>query len=331
MKNNCCLTGLGYYVPEKVMTNHDFELLMDTSDEWITTRTGIKQRHVCTDQACSDLAYNSSILALEEASLTPQELTHIIVATFTSDALIPNAACVLLEKLGHRNIAAVDINTACTGFIYGLELARGLCMLPGESNVLVVASEALTTRVNFADRSTCVLFGDGAGAAVVSSSCRDSARMPGRLLDVILKSDGALGELLTIKGGGSAYPMALGETVKANFFVQMEGREVFKHAVRSMYNVSLEILERNNVRPGDIDLVVPHQANIRIIEALAKKMNLDPANLFVNVQKYGNTSAASVPIALAEAKKTGRIKPGYLVLMVAFGGGFTWGSALVQF
>ncbi len=331
MKNNCCLTGLGYYVPKKVMTNHDFELLMDTSDEWITTRTGIKQRHVCTDQACSDLAYHSSILALEQASLAPRELTHIIVATFTPDALIPNAACILLEKLGHRNIAAVDINTACTGFIYGLELARGLCMLPGETNVLVVASEALTTRVNFSDRSTCVLFGDGAGAAVVSNSCHHPAAMPGRLLDVSLKADGALGELLTIKGGGSAHPLALGDTVKENFFVQMEGREVFKHAVRSMYNVSLEIMERNNIRPWDIDLVVPHQANIRIIEALAKKMNLDPANLFVNVQKYGNTSAASVPIALAEAKEKGRIKPGDLVLMVAFGGGFTWGAALVQF
>ncbi|WP_291322020.1 beta-ketoacyl-ACP synthase III [Desulfonatronospira sp.] len=331
MKNNCCLTGLGYYVPEKIMTNHDFALLMDTSDEWITTRTGIKQRHVCTHQACSDLAYQSSVLALKEASLTPRQLTHVIVATFTPDAFIPNAACLLLEKLGHRNIAALDINTACTGFIYGLELARGLCMLPGEANVLVVASEVLTSRVNFADRVTCVLFGDGAGAAVVSSSCHGAAGMSGRLVDVNLKADGALGELLTLKGGGSAHPLALGDTVTENFFVQMAGREVFKHAVRSMYNVSMEILERNNIRSGDIDLVVPHQANIRIIEALAKKMNLDPANLFVNVQKYGNTSAASVPIALAEAKETGRINPGDLVLLVAFGGGFTWGSALVQY
>ena len=330
-QNNSFLTGCGFHLPEKVMTNHDFESLVDTSDEWITTRTGIKQRHISTGQACSDLGYQAAVQALHEAGLTPQQLTHVLMTTFTPDTHIPNAACVLLEKLGQRNIAAMDINTACTGFIYGLEVARGLCALSEDANVLVVASEVLTSRVNIKDRSTSVLFGDGAGAAVLSGSRPPGHELCGNLTDVCLKADGSLGELLTVKGGGSAYPLRLGQMVSENFFIQMEGREVFKHAVRSMFNVSMEILERNNLRPEDVNLVIPHQANIRIIDALAKKMNLDPDNLFVNVQKYGNTSAASVPIALGEAIQLKRIKAGDLVLMVAFGGGFTWGSALVQY
>ncbi len=331
MKYNCYITGFGFHVPEKIMTNHDFEHLVDTSDEWITSRTGIKQRHISAGQTCSDLAYQASLQALKEALITPQELTHIIMATFTPDTYLPNAACVLLEKLKHSNIAVMDINTACTGFVSGLEIARGLCAISSKANVLLVASEVLTSRVNFDDRSTCVLFGDGAGAAVISSTCSPAHNMAGSLVDVCLKADGALGELLTVKGGGSAYPLTLGQPVGENFFVQMEGREVFKHAVRSMYNVSLEILENNSVRPQDVSLVVPHQANIRIIDALAKKMNLDSSRIFVNVQKYGNTSAASVPIALAEARESGKIRAGDLVLLVAFGGGFTWGAALVRF
>ncbi len=331
MKNDCYLTGYGFHAPQKVMTNQDFERLVDTSDDWITARTGIKERRICTGENCTDLAYQASIQALQEAALTPEDLTHVILATFTPDTFVPNGACSLLEKLGHRNIAALDVNAACTGFLYALELARGLCMLPSPSNILVVASEALTSRVNFQDRGTCVLFGDGAGAAVISDQPSRNQEINSHLVDVCLKADGALGNLLTVKGGGSAYPLSLGDTVGENFFVQMEGREVFRQAVRSMYNVSQEILERNGLRPEDVNLVIPHQANIRIIEALAKKLNLDPGNLFVNVQKYGNTSAASVPIALAEAKLQGQIKPGDLILLVAFGGGFTWGAALVRF
>jgi 3-oxoacyl-[acyl-carrier-protein] synthase-3 len=234
---------------------------------------------------------------------------------------------VLQKKLGIKDIPCCDVNAACTGFIYALDLARGLCALYPEANVLVVASEVVTSRVNFNDRSTCVLFGDGAGAAILSNSTPNGAVVE----DILLKADGSLGELLSVKGGGSAYPLKFGQQADEDFFVQMQGRPVFKHAVRSMTNIAHEILKKNNLSVEDINLLIPHQANNRIIEAVTKKLELSPEKVFVNVQDYGNTSAASVPIALAEAKEKGRISPGDRVLLVAFGGGFTWGAALLKF
>ncbi len=331
MKNSCYIAGFSYFVPEGVLTNRDLERFVDTNDEWIVSRTGIRQRHVAGGQTCSDLAYEASRTALQRSGLEPGDITHIITATFTPDAYVPNAACVIMEKLGIRGIPAMDINAACTGFVYGIELARGLCQLSSGSRILLVASEVVTSRINFKDRSTSVLFGDGAGACVLTRESPGGGIPAGYIEDVLLRADGSLGPLLTVKGGGSGYPLVLGETVGDDFFVQMEGREVFKHAVRSMRDVSMDILKKNNITADDIDLFIPHQANIRIIEALAKLMHVKEEKIFVNVHEYGNTSAASVPIALADAWEKGRIRPGQLVLMVAFGGGFTWGATLIRF
>ncbi|MFO7729007.1 MAG: beta-ketoacyl-ACP synthase III [Desulfonatronovibrio sp.] len=331
MTKNSYIAGFSFYVPETVLTNKDLEKLVDTNDEWIISRTGIRQRHIVSTQACSDLACQASLATLKKACLKPGDITHIIIATFTPDAYVPNAACILMEKMGIRGIPAMDVNAACTGFVYGVELARGLCLLNPAAKVLLVASEVVTSRINMQDRSTSVLFGDGAGACVISGEPFDDNAPAGYIQDVLLRADGSLGSLLTVKGGGSASPMCPGQQAGDDFFVQMEGREVFKHAVRSMKNVSLEILGKNSLNIDEIDLFIPHQANIRIIEALTRLMGVREEKVFVNVQDYGNTSAASVPIALAEAWEKGRIKPGYLVLLVAFGGGFTWGATLIKF
>ncbi|MFW5730171.1 MAG: beta-ketoacyl-ACP synthase III [Desulfonatronovibrionaceae bacterium] len=325
------IAGFSFHVPEKIMTNKDFEQLVDTNDEWITSRTGIRMRHVAENQACSDLAREASLAAMEDACVRPDEITHIITATFTPDAYVPNAACMLMEKLGIRGIPAMDLNAACTGFLYGLETARGICCLHPQARVLLVASEIVTSRVNFRDRSTAVLFGDGAGACIVSASKFEAEVAFGYVKDILLRADGSLGGLLTVKGGGSAFPLGFGQATEDSFYVQMEGREVFRHAVRSMTGICTEILARNRLGPDSIHLFIPHQANIRIIEALARKLNIAEDRLYINVQRYGNTSAASVPIALAEAWQSSCISPGQLVLLVAFGGGFTCGAALLQF
>jgi 3-oxoacyl-[acyl-carrier-protein] synthase-3 len=311
------------------MTNADLERIVDTSDEWIVTRTGIKARHFAQDdEPCSVLAYNAACKALENAGLTPQDLTHILVGTCSGDYNLPTTACLLQDMLGLKGLPAFDLAAACSGFLYGLETARAFTSLYPDARILVVGSEVVTARVNFEDRTTCVLFGDGAGAAVVTGSGN-----PGRIkvVDAMLKADGSVGGLLTIHGGGSACKPRLGQTIGPEYFVQMNGRDVFKHAVRCMAEISGTILERNGLTAGDIDLIIPHQANIRIIEAIAKKLDVDMEKVFVNVDRIGNTSAASIPIALTEAVSTGRIQPGMKVLLSAFGGGFTWASALLQF
>jgi len=327
MKNEVYVLGLGHYVPEKVLTNQELEKRVETSDEWITTRTGIKERRIADGQTCSDLALEASKIALAQAQLDSHELTHIIVATFTPDSYIPSAAATLQAKLGVSNIPCMDVSAACTGFLYGLEVARCICKTYAEAKVLVVASEIVTSRTNFADRRTCVLFGDGAGAVILGSNQTGRARV----VDILLHANGKLGDLLTVTGGGSSHPPQLGEPIDENYFVQMQGQEVFKYAVRYMANVCKDILVKNNLSSEQIDLFVPHQANVRIIDALRKKLELDPEKVFVNVQNYGNTSAASVPLALSEAYAEGKIKSGDKVLMVAFGGGFTWGSSILQF
>ncbi len=318
-------------MPQQVMTNKDFEKLVDTTDEWITSRTGIHRRHIAANQSCSDLALQASLQALERSGINPRDLTHILLTTFTPDAYVPNAACILMEKLGVRGIPAMDVNAACTGFIYGIELARAICALHPDSMILLTASEVVTSRINLTDRSTAVLFGDGSGACVIAAKPFSNIPSSCYVTDVLLEADGSLGSLLTVNGGGSAHAMKLGQKVDHNFFVQMEGREVFKHAVRSMREISRKILHKNNLTIDDIDLFIPHQANMRIIESLSKKMQIHPDNIFINVQDYGNTSAASIPIALADAWEKGRISKGDLVMLVAFGGGFTWGAVLVQF
>jgi len=329
MKHDAYIRGLGFYVPEKVLTNADLEALVETTDEWITTRTGIRERHIAAPgETTSDLGLHAARAALADAGMDADELTHILVCTLTPDFYCPPAACLLEEKLGIRGKFAQDLNAACSGFVYGLETARAILALHPQAKVLVCAAEVLTSRTNWADRRTCVLFGDGAGAAVLSAEPAPGAA---RLVDARLYSDGSLGQLLTVKGGGSAYPMKLGDVVDENFFVQMAGQEVFKHAVRNMTAVCEEVLAASGATTAEVDFLVPHQANLRIIDAVAKKLSIPEERCVVTIDRYGNSSASSVAIALAEAKNTGRIVPGSKVLLAVFGGGFTWGSALIQF
>jgi len=330
MNTPCLIRGMGHAVPDSVLTNADFERMVDTNDEWIVSRTGIKERHVALHgETCVDLSTIAAKRALEDAGMAADQLTHVLVATFSADTPIPSAACMLSHRLGLSGRVSMDLSAACSGFLYALETARALIVLHPEAKILVVGCDIVSSRTDYTDRSTCVLFGDGAGACVVTAD--EPGVRGGRVLDVLLASDGAMGDLLTIKGGGSGAPYKMGETVRRNFFVEMNGREVYKYAVRAMSSICEEMLARHNVAHEAVDLFIPHQANMRIIEAVGKRMGMPEERVFANLQHYGNTSAASVPIALSEARIQGRIKDGGLVLLGTFGGGFTWGSALVRF
>lgn len=324
------IRGLGAHLPEKILTNQDLEKMVETSDEWIVTRTGIKRRRIAPEGTrSSDLAAQAAQKALAAAGLQAGELTHVLCATLTPDSFTPSTACVLALKLGIPGVPAMDVSAACSGFLYGLETARALVALHPQAKVLLACCEVLSTRVNWADRGTCVLFGDGAGAAVL---CAPQEGLAGpQVLDILLASDASDAEALTIYGGGSAHPYKLGDTVGPEYFIQMQGREVYKWAVRSMADICTQLLARHGLTTADVDLFISHQANLRIIEAVGKKLNLPEERVFVNITEYGNTSAASVPIAMVEALESGAAKPGQLGLLAAFGGGFTWGAALVRF
>jgi 3-oxoacyl-[acyl-carrier-protein] synthase-3 len=327
--NRYYIHGTGYYVPEKVLTNKDFESMVDTSDEWITSRTGIEERRIAAQgEASSDMALEAAKRALADAGMEASELTHIIVSTLTPDTYCPSCACWLEEKLGVKGLTALDVNAACSGFMYGLQTARAMLALDPKAKVLLVASETLSSRTNYSDRSTCVLFGDGAGAAILSSSAKDAKA---EVLDIELGSDGEFAPLLTVKGGGSAYPYKPNEPVNDEFFIEMQGREVFKIATRTMEMVARQVLERNSMQNGDLDLLIPHQANVRIINHVGQRLGFPEDRIYINVNKYGNTSAASVGIALAEARENGAVKSGDNALIVTFGGGLTWGAGLIKF
>lgn len=330
MNTSCIIRGMGHCVPENVLTNADLERLVDTNNEWIISRTGIQERHIAANgETTVDLCFGASTMALEHAGMRAEELTHIIVGTFTPDAYIPSSACMLSHRLGISGRMAMDVSAACSGFAYALETARALLALHPEAKILVACADVVSSRVDYTDRGICILFGDGAGAIIVTSD--EPGFKGGRVLDVMAASDGAMGELLTVKGGGAGTTYKLGETIRKDFFVQMNGREVYKHAVRSMSAICQQVLEKHSYTTADVDVFIPHQANLRIVEAVGKRMNIPEHKVFTNLQKYGNTSAASVPLALSEAFRAGFIKPGDLVLMGTFGGGFTWGSALVRF
>lgn len=323
------LRGFGRYAPEHVVTNLDLEKFVDTTDEWITTRTGIKQRHLVNeDQAASDMAVEAAQKALADAGMTADELTHIIVGTFTPDSVIPSCACRVQEKLGITGQMCVDVAAACSGFLYSLETARGYIAIKPDSKVLVVTSEVISRRINWEDRTTCVLFGDAAGAAIVTAG--EENETP-RIIDSMLAADGRLGDLLTVNGGGSAFAYKMGEPVGEEFFVQMQGREIFKHAVRNMVGICEDLLDKYGLTKDDVDVLVPHQANWRIIDAVGRKIGIPAEKVFSNIDRYANTSAASIPVALSEAVETEFVKKGDLVLLTSFGGGFTWGSTLIQF
>jgi 3-oxoacyl-[acyl-carrier-protein] synthase-3 len=318
------------YVPERILSNEDLIKLVDTTDEWIMTRTGIRQRRIAAPgEATSDIALKASLKALAEAKMAPEELTHVIVGTITPDYYCPGAACLLSNKLGLKGRMSMDVNAACSGFLYALQTARGFVALDPKAKVLVAPTDVLTSRTNWSDRSTCVLFGDGGGAVVVTAA--DGNNPVATVEDIILGSDGSMAELLSIKGGGSGRPMVLGEATQEDFFIQMNGREVYKFAVRAMASVSRELLEKHGLTMDDIDIFIPHQANLRIIEAVGKKLGASSEKVFVNVDRYGNTSAASLVLALSEAWDLNFIKPGQRVLLTTFGAGFTWGAALMQF
>lgn len=327
MKTGALIIGLGAALPSRRVTNKDLEKLVDTSDEWITQRTGIKERRlVGPGESNSKLAVAAARKALAQAGVSSAELDLIIVATLTPDYLMPSVAVLVQKELGAHRAGAFDLSATCSGFLYGLAIADQFVRVEPGRKILVIGSEVLSNKVNWKDRTTCVLFGDGAGAAVVTGSSQEGRG----LISAHLHADGSLWHLLTLKGGGSLYPPCGDELPLEEYYIRMQGREVFKNAVRAMESVALEALEANGLSPSDIDLVVPHQANIRIIEYLRERLGLPPEKVFVNLHKYGNTSAASIPIALTEAQAEGRLKPGDLVLMVAFGGGFTWASVLMR-
>ncbi len=322
------IIGIGHYVPEKVVTNFDFEKILDTSDEWIRTRTGIKERRFASpDQATSDLSYEAAKIAIERAGITPQDLDIIVVATTTPDMFFPATACLVQAKLGIRERACFDMEAACPGFIYGLTVMQGLLTVEnnGIKTALLIGAETLTRIMDPEDRSTVVLFGDGAGAAVLT---KDDSEFG--IIATYLGGDGELGDLLYVPAGGSRMP-ASEETVKKRLhYTKMKGREVFKNAVQWMQQSALIVLEKAGMKPEDVTWLVPHQANIRIIEATRERLGLPQEKVYVNIDKYGNTSAASIPIALSEMYEKGLLKKGDIVLLVAFGAGFTWGAALLR-
>ncbi|MFH1479017.1 MAG: beta-ketoacyl-ACP synthase III [Candidatus Omnitrophota bacterium] len=325
MMQKAGILGLGSYVPEKRLTNKDLEKIVDTSDDWIVTRTGIKERRIAPDNmASSDLGYEAAKLALKDANLLPEEVDLIIVATITPDMAFPATACIIQDKLGAKNAAAFDINAACSGFVFGLILARQFIATDTYQNVLVIGSEKLTSIVDWEDRSTCILFGDGAGACVVGRS-EDKT-----ILSSFMGADGSGGRLLSVPAGGSRLP-ATPETIKDRLhFLKMEGNEVFKLAVKVMAESVYRAIKKIGIKVSDIDLLIPHQANIRILLAVAKRVGIGKEKIFMNIEKYGNMSAASTAVALVEAAQEGRMKKGDHVVLVAFGGGLTYGSCVIQ-
>jgi 3-oxoacyl-[acyl-carrier-protein] synthase-3 len=321
------LIGTGSFVPEPVLTNGDFEKLVDTSDEWITTRTGIKERHIApAEMPTSELALEAARNALEDADLKPAEVETLIVATVTGDQPFPSTACHLQAKLGADRAAAFDVGAACSGFLYGLSVGAGLIGSGLKENAVVIGVESLSKIVDYTDRNTCVLFGDAAGAAVLVPTDE-----PGRgILSACTQSDGRLTHLLELPAGGTKLGVSHDTIDGRLHFLRMKGNETFKIAVRNMTEIALDALQKAGKTPADLDLLVPHQANIRIIEAVARALDFPIEKVMVNIDRYGNTSSASVPLALDEARKSGRIKEGDLVELVAFGGGMTWGAVVFQ-
>ena len=321
------MLGIGSAVSGNVLTNTDLEKMVDTSDEWIKERSGIERRHILEpEKTNSDLALEAGQRALDEAKLSAKDLDVIIVGTVTPDSRFPSTACRVQAKMNATNAAAFDVSAACSGWLYGLYLADGIIRSDPEKRVLVIGSEILSRITDWEDRGTCVLFGDGSGAAVLGKSDGHKG-----ILSTYIKSDGRLGDLLHMPGEGSTHPTTHETVDKKYHFVKMAGPEVFKHAVRAMADAAKHTLQEAGVQEEDLDLVIPHQANIRIIHGIAKRLHVPSERVFVNIQEYGNTSSASIPIALDQAKREGLLKEGSKCLLVAFGGGFTWGSCLIQF
>src|ERR1017187_3968664 len=322
----CSISGVGSYVPDRILTNAEIEKMVDTSDEWITSRTGIKQRRIAAaDEFTSDLASKAALRAMQNAGVTADQIDLIIVATITPDMPFPNTACLVQRKIGAKRAAAFDVEAACSGFIYALEIGQQFIMSRTCDTVLVIGAEKLSSIMDWNDRNTCVLFGDGAGAAILQNRPNSHG-----LLTAVMGADGDKADLLFMPGGGSRCPATVDSVNTRQHFLRMEGKETFKNAVQAMYNAAREALSRCELDISKIKCVIPHQANRRIIDAVGERLGTTPEQLFINLDKYGNTSAASVAIALDEAVESGRIQRGDLILLVVFGAGLTWGAAVIE-
>ena len=322
----CSISGVGSYVPAKVLTNADLARMIETTDEWITTRTGIKERRIAAkNEFTSDLATQAALCAMRRAGVTADQVDLIIVATATPDMPFPSTACLVQRKIGAHRAAAFDLEAACSGFIYGLEIGQQFIMSRTYDTVLVIGAEKLSSIVDWKDRNTCVLFGDGAGAAVLQNRPNSHG-----LLTAVMGADGRKSDLLFMAGGGSRCPASAESVAAGLHYLRMDGKETFKNAVQAMQTAAEEALRRCEIDISRIKCIIPHQANLRIIEAVGERLGARPEQLFVNVQKYGNTSAASVAIALDEAVSSGQIQRGDLILLVVFGAGLTWGAAVIE-
>jgi 3-oxoacyl-[acyl-carrier-protein] synthase-3 len=322
------ITGTGSSLPEKILTNHDLERMVDTNDEWITTRTGIKQRRIASEsEFTSTFAVEASRRALEMAGIKAEDLDLIILGTVTPDFPFPATACIVQHEIGAVNAAAFDLSAACSGFIYGLSIADKYIRCGDAKKILVIGAEVLSRVVDWTDRNTCILFGDGSGAAVIEACEGDSG-----LLSTHIFTNGSFWNTLYQPGCGSRNPASNEQTIADRlFYIKMEGNDVFKHAVRAMEEAACTALTANGMTPSDVSLLIPHQANRRIIDATAKRLGItEEERIFINLHNYGNTSSASIPISLDEANRSGRMKTGDIVLLDAFGGGFTYGSALMR-
>jgi 3-oxoacyl-[acyl-carrier-protein] synthase-3 len=322
----CSITGIGSCVPDRIMTNAELEKLVETSDDWITTRTGIKERRIASaDVFTSDLAAEAARRAMDMAGVTASQIDLIIVATITPDMPFPNTACLVQKKIGARRVPAFDIEAACSGFLYALEVGQNFIAARTFETVLVIGAEKLSAITNWKDRNTCVLFGDGAGAVILQNRANSHG-----LLTTALGADGHKADLLSMPGGGSLCPASAQTVVDGLHFLRMDGKETFKNAVQAMLSAAKEVLSRCEIDITRIKCVIPHQANRRIIDAVSERLGATPEQVFVNLHKYGNTSAASVAIALDEAVRSGRVQRGDLILIIAFGAGLTWGAAVIE-
>lgn len=320
------IAGTGCYAPERVMTNADLERLVDTSDEWIYTRTGIRERHIAAqDEATSDMAAEAARRAMKEAGIEADDIDMIVVATCTPDMFFPSTACFVQKQIGASRAFCMDLSAACSGFLYAMEVGQQFISTASADTVLVIGAEKMSSVLDWRDRSTCVLFGDGAGAAVLQSRGAEYG-----IMTTVLGSNGNLSDLLSIPGGGSRNPLTAESLEEGMNTLRMAGREVFKHAVTSMSNAVLEALRRCGASIDDVDCIIPHQANARIIQAIGQRVGAPIEKFYLNVDRFGNTSAASIIMALDEAVRNGRIKNNDLVLLVVFGGGFTWAASLVE-
>jgi len=320
------ITGIGSYLPSKVLTNYDLEKMVDTSNDWIIQRTGIKERRIVENGVTtSDLATQSSLRAMEDAGVSPKDLDMIITSTITPDHIFPSTSCYIQQKIGATRACAFDILAACAGFIYAMSIGQSFINSGAMKTVLVVGAECLSKITDYTDRATCVLFGDGAGAVIIQRN-----PVKHEILSSSLAADGSEADVLIMPGGGARNPASLESIQQRMHYIQFKGKEVFKLAVNNITNLILETTKENGFTLEDIDLIIPHQSNLRIIEATMEKLGLPMEKAFVNIDKYGNTSSASVPIAIDEARKDGRLRKGDIVMLVAFGGGLTWGSSLIR-